>query len=140
MPYVHIEVTDEGVTSAQKKALIKGTTDLLHQVLNKDPATTFVVIERCLWRIGVLADCPCLNFGRSKSSAQKKPRSAGLFVLCFQRFDARQGFAFHPLKEGTTCCGDIGEIVHHAGFGKGGHGVATPATETSLPCLVRSAT
>jgi 4-oxalocrotonate tautomerase len=45
MPYVHIRVTKEGVTAAQKLALIEGTTDLLVQVLNKDPAHTFVVID-----------------------------------------------------------------------------------------------
>lgn len=57
MPYVHIEVTDEGVTLAQKKALIKGTTELLQQVLHKDPATTFVVIDEVPlenWGIGGL--------------------------------------------------------------------------------------
>jgi 4-oxalocrotonate tautomerase len=45
MPYVHIQVTREGVTVEQKEALIKGTTDLLVRVLNKNPAHTFVVIE-----------------------------------------------------------------------------------------------
>ena len=45
MPYVHIQVTDEGVTAAQKAQLIQGATDLLVQVLNKQPSTTFVVIE-----------------------------------------------------------------------------------------------
>ncbi|MGS4885267.1 tautomerase family protein [Roseibium sp. MB-4] len=45
MPYVHIQVTDEGVSKEQKADLIKGTTDLLVDVLNKEPATTFVVIE-----------------------------------------------------------------------------------------------
>lgn len=45
MPYVHIQVTDEGVTAAQKAQLIQGATDLLVQVLNKQPSTTFVLIE-----------------------------------------------------------------------------------------------
>jgi 4-oxalocrotonate tautomerase len=45
MPYVNIRVTNEGVTAAQKLELIKGTTDLLKRVLNKDPAGTFVVID-----------------------------------------------------------------------------------------------
>ncbi|MBY0574480.1 MAG: 4-oxalocrotonate tautomerase family protein [Undibacterium sp.] len=45
MPYVLIQVTDENVTTAQKTALIKGATELLVQVLDKDPATTFVVID-----------------------------------------------------------------------------------------------
>ena len=45
MPYVKIEVTREGVTKEQKQALIKGVTDLLSDVLNKDPQLTYVVIQ-----------------------------------------------------------------------------------------------
>lgn len=45
MPYIHIQITREGVTAAQKASLIEGATDLMVQVLAKDPATTFVVIE-----------------------------------------------------------------------------------------------
>jgi len=45
MPYVHLQITREGVTLEQKEALIKGVTDLLVRVLNKKPAQTFVVIE-----------------------------------------------------------------------------------------------
>jgi 4-oxalocrotonate tautomerase len=55
MPYVNIKVTDEGVTSEQKQALIKGATKLLVDVLNKNPQTTFVVIDEVNtdnWGIG----------------------------------------------------------------------------------------
>jgi 4-oxalocrotonate tautomerase len=45
MPYVNIRVTNEGVTREQKLELIEGATDLLSRVLNKDPATTFVIID-----------------------------------------------------------------------------------------------
>lgn len=45
MPYILIQVTNEGVTPEQKKALIRGATDLVVNTLDKDPATTFVVIE-----------------------------------------------------------------------------------------------
>lgn len=45
MPYVHIQITREGATVEQKTELIRGTTELLVRVLNKNPATTFVVIE-----------------------------------------------------------------------------------------------
>jgi len=45
MPYVNIKITREGTTPEQKAQLIKGTTDLLVRVLNKNPATTFVVID-----------------------------------------------------------------------------------------------
>ena len=55
MPYVNIKVTDENVTSAQKLALIKGAAQLLTDVLNKNPATTIVVIDEVNtdnWGIG----------------------------------------------------------------------------------------
>jgi 4-oxalocrotonate tautomerase len=45
MPYVNIRVTREGVTPEQKLQLIEGATDLLSRVLNKNPATTFVIID-----------------------------------------------------------------------------------------------
>lgn len=45
MPYVNIRITREGATRDQKRALIAGTTQLLADVLGKDPATTFVVID-----------------------------------------------------------------------------------------------
>ncbi len=57
MPYVNIKVTREGVTADQKAELIRGVTDLLVQVLNKAPATTFVVIDEVAledWGIGGL--------------------------------------------------------------------------------------
>lgn len=45
MPFINIQVTREGVTAEQKAALIAGATDLLVKVLNKDPQTTFVIID-----------------------------------------------------------------------------------------------
>lgn len=45
MPYVHIAVTREGVSKEQKRALIKGVTQLLVDVLHKDPQLTHVVID-----------------------------------------------------------------------------------------------
>ena len=45
MPYVNIKITDEQVTAEQKAALIAGVTQLLVDVLNKNPATTVVVID-----------------------------------------------------------------------------------------------
>ena len=55
MPYVNIKITKEGVTKQQKEALIQGTTQLLVDVLDKNPATTFVVIDEVEtdnWGIG----------------------------------------------------------------------------------------
>ena len=45
MPYVNIKITRTGATAEQKAALIAGATELLQRVLNKNPATTVVVIE-----------------------------------------------------------------------------------------------
>ncbi len=55
MPYVNIKITDEGVTQEQKLQLIQGVTQLLVDVLGKNPATTFVVIDEVNtdnWGIG----------------------------------------------------------------------------------------
>lgn len=58
MPYVNIKITREGGTSRQQKArLIEGATRLLQEVLDKDPATTFVVIDEVEledWGVGGL--------------------------------------------------------------------------------------
>lgn len=55
MPYVNIKITKDG-TSAEKKAeLIRGVTNLLRDVLGKNPQTTVVVIEEIdtdNWGIG----------------------------------------------------------------------------------------
>ncbi|EAY25377.1 tautomerase family protein [Microscilla marina] len=45
MPYINIKVTDENVTKEQKQQLIAGATRLVVEVLNKNPATTHVVID-----------------------------------------------------------------------------------------------
>ena len=45
MPYVNIKVTREGVTRERKAQLIAGVTGLLVRVLQKNPATTHVVID-----------------------------------------------------------------------------------------------
>ena len=61
MPYVNIKVTKEGgpdnsgPTAAEKAELIAGVTELLSRVLNKNPATTFVVVDEVSlddWGIG----------------------------------------------------------------------------------------
>ena len=45
MPYVNIRITREGATPDQKAALIRGATQLLVDVLGKNPQTTVVVID-----------------------------------------------------------------------------------------------
>ncbi len=57
MPYVNIKVTGgtEAPTVTQKAELIKGVTELLARVLNKNPETTVVVIDEVSmdnWGIG----------------------------------------------------------------------------------------
>ena len=55
MPFVNIQITREGATPEQKAELIAGVTDLLQRVLNKNPATTFVIIDEVEtdnWGIG----------------------------------------------------------------------------------------
>lgn len=55
MPYVNIKITREGATAEQKAALIRGATQLLVDVLNKNPQTTVVVIDEVdtdNWGIG----------------------------------------------------------------------------------------
>jgi 4-oxalocrotonate tautomerase len=55
MPFVNIKITREGATAEQKAELIKGVTELLVRVLNKNPATTVVVIDEVEtdnWGIG----------------------------------------------------------------------------------------
>ena len=55
MPYVNIKITNEGATDQQKKKLMVGVTQLLVDVLNKNPSTTIVVIDEVEtdnWGIG----------------------------------------------------------------------------------------
>lgn len=55
MPYVNIKITNEGATKEQKAELIGGVTQLLQDVLGKNPATTVVVIDEVAtdnWGIG----------------------------------------------------------------------------------------
>ncbi|WP_261842038.1 tautomerase family protein [Aliamphritea ceti] len=74
MPYVNIKVTKEGgidntgPTQEQKAELIAGVTELLSKVLNKQPATTFVVIDEVPledWGIGGL---PVTDYRKLKSN------------------------------------------------------------------------
>jgi 4-oxalocrotonate tautomerase len=55
MPFVNIKITNEGVTPKKKAELIEGATELLRNVLGKNPETTVVVIEEVdtdSWGIG----------------------------------------------------------------------------------------
>lgn len=55
MPYINIKITNENVTPEKKAELIKGATQLLVDVLDKNPETTVVVIDEVEtdnWGIG----------------------------------------------------------------------------------------
>ncbi|MGI6066679.1 MAG: 2-hydroxymuconate tautomerase family protein [Bacillota bacterium] len=55
MPFVNIKITKEGATKEQKARLIQGVTQLLVDVLGKNPQTTVVVIDEVdtdNWGIG----------------------------------------------------------------------------------------
>jgi len=55
MPFVNIRITRDGATAEQKARLIKGVTGLLVEVLDKNPATTVVIIDEVdtdNWGIG----------------------------------------------------------------------------------------
>ncbi len=45
MPFVNIKITDEGVTREQKEQLVQRTTQMLVNVLGKNPQTTHIVID-----------------------------------------------------------------------------------------------
>ena len=65
MPYVNVKITREGVTRDQKRRIISAMTQVLADVLGKDPRTTFVVIDEVDledWGIGGL---PVLEFRKS---------------------------------------------------------------------------
>lgn len=55
MPYVNIKITKEGATSEQKAQLIQEVTQLLSNILGKNPQTTIVIIDEVEtdnWGIG----------------------------------------------------------------------------------------
>jgi 4-oxalocrotonate tautomerase len=45
MPYVNIKITKDGATAENKAQVISGVTNLLRDILGKNPATTVVVID-----------------------------------------------------------------------------------------------
>ncbi len=70
MPYVNIKITREGnVTAEQKRQLIEGATNLLHDVLGKNKATTVVTIDEVDTDNWALAAYP------SRKSARKSKNS-----------------------------------------------------------------
>lgn len=55
MPFVNVKITREGATAEQKAEVIRRMTQVLVEVLGKNPETTIVVIEEVdtdHWGIG----------------------------------------------------------------------------------------
>ncbi len=55
MPYVNIKITKDGASAEQKGQVIIGVTNLLRDILGKNPQTTVVVIDEVdtdNWGIG----------------------------------------------------------------------------------------
>jgi 4-oxalocrotonate tautomerase len=70
MPIVTIQFTNEGTTPEQKKALIKGATDLVENVLHRPRGLTFVLLDEVKpedWGVGGL---PSDEFRRQYSKEQ----------------------------------------------------------------------
>lgn len=74
MPYINIKITKEGnVTPEQKRALIEGATNLLHNVLGKNKSTTVVTIDEVdtdNWGIGGIGGITVTEI--RKNAAAKK--------------------------------------------------------------------
>ncbi|QGZ66806.1 tautomerase family protein [Paraburkholderia acidisoli] len=83
MPFVNIKVTREGTapgatatTPEQKKALIKGVSDLLFDVLGKPHHTTFVVIDEVeldSWGVGGVTTPEWREQQRASAGLPEKP-------------------------------------------------------------------
>lgn len=72
MPYVHIRITRDGATAAQKAAVIRRTTEVLVEELHKDPDTTFVILEEVdLDHWGIAGET--VRARRAKQSAEGRP-------------------------------------------------------------------
>ena len=72
MPYVNVKVTKDGVTREQKEEIIRGVTNLLKDILGKNPQTTVVVIDEVEtdnWGIG--GETVTIRRARDKAPQQK---------------------------------------------------------------------
>lgn len=45
MPYINIKIAKDNVSAEKKRELIKGATDLMVNVLGKNPKSVFVIVE-----------------------------------------------------------------------------------------------
>jgi 4-oxalocrotonate tautomerase len=68
MPYIRIEIVEDGTTEEQKARLIRGATELIVDVLGRDPQGTYVVID----------EIPQENWGIGYQSIAARRRAATL--------------------------------------------------------------
>jgi 4-oxalocrotonate tautomerase len=67
---VNVRITREGATVEQKRAVIRGVTDVLVEVLGKDPATTFVVIDEVATEDWGIAGLPVEEYRTERRSGR----------------------------------------------------------------------
>lgn len=67
MPFVNIKITRDGATTEQKCQLIAGVTQLLVDVMGKNPATTTVIIDE--------VDTDNWGLGGESVTELRKPKS-----------------------------------------------------------------
>lgn len=67
MPFVNIKITRDGATTEQKRLLIAGVTQLLVDVMGKNPATTTVIIDE--------VDTDNWGLGGESVTELRKPKS-----------------------------------------------------------------
>lgn len=100
MPYVNIKITKEGATPDQKAQLIKGVTQLLVDVLGKNPQTTVVVIDEVEtdnWGIGG----ETVTVLRSKPPAEETLKKRGLPEKLVKFIEQRKAAASEAVEEKT---------------------------------------
>jgi 4-oxalocrotonate tautomerase len=113
MPFVNIKITKEGATPEQKAELIKGVTDLLVNVLHKNPQAAVVVIEEVdldNWGIGGGASNGRFEKfmgrkgwgGTSPALPLKKHENNGGCVLRTPKWRVRRALRLHRLEAGAT--------------------------------------
>ncbi|MER7210915.1 4-oxalocrotonate tautomerase family protein [Streptosporangium sp. NPDC000239] len=71
MPIVTIQVINENLTAEKKKQLIDGVTDLVHDVLRKDPERIYVIVQ----------EVPLDNWGAGGFTVSER-RAQGFDGLC----------------------------------------------------------
>ena len=100
MPYVNIKITKEGATPDQKARLIKGVTQLLVDVLGKNPKTTVVVIDEVEtdnWGIGG----ETVTVLRSPTAVEEAPKKRGLPEKLIQFMEQRKREQIEAAESGT---------------------------------------